>query len=1820
MADWEVRMSNSKKIHYFYNTTTKESRWDPPEGFTEEQIRALPGAAEYMNKSQAGSAGAPAGQMRASHLLVKHSGSRRPSSWKEANITRSKEEAIQILEEYGAEIGTDRNKFAELASEHSDCSSHRNGGDLGWFGKGQMQKPFEDGVLALEVGGISGVVETESGFSLADFIAALQYLIIGSYLALSRTIKNVFAISPRSQKGLASSSTTTDPRPTSKDRLTVMATSKLALAEDVDMKISKLLVHPIKSCRGISLSESKVTSEGLQYDRQYLIVDAKTHKFITARQFPKQMVLVETAIEGGEVPLLSVSFPQESGVKSFKTCLEPSPGTVSNWELISGIEIWASMGLDAYVVESYPPDSTSSPSALFSSYLGREVLLVLKGPTYRPVIPTLTHPDLDVGVRFQDGFPLLVATTESLVAVQEKIRLSAAGTEGWKVGGITPQWQTDELVMERFRPNIVVSGSPAPFDEDYWGDVQIGRDGSEGTVISLVKRCDRCLLPNIDTTTGVRDNAVPFKVISKFRQVEPTKGVTACFGMNAVVQNPGVLKVGDSVRVLNVLERETVEYLVRTRLHDATRPSRQRLAPHLPYRFTAMSDILPALQQTLSPDPNVRIAAELKLSELFAQPPGTLLRKYVNERWSPFFSGFRGNAPPVEIKTEIRAGVVKGLSDPARKIRSLSAAVCSLVAHCDWPDEYPELLDQLIALLNTNNSDAIHGSMQVMAEFVRTDVSEDQILPILRQLLPVLMNILGDPVKHAALTRARTISVFRQCVEALYMVKEQHPSAVTEATTSVLPTWLNAFQVLLAIDPQTDVSNDDNWDGLAVRTEVYRSLNIIHTSFPKSLSTFTPTILSHSLTHLNRLLPIFINYYVRADADSAPTASSDDPDQQASLTNLASSLLDYVGSAVRTSAGRSWFETTDRALQNYIEAVAGWSQMTQDDEENWSNNPNAFVADEDDETGLFSLRIAGFDLVMHFLDRIAVPTLRALQAVTQSAVQQIHNSTHSETILETLENEESEERPKPIHVDAMIKEIVPQLASAAEYPFLQGRAIVFASQYASILPQDIQTQYLDAAWSVLKSETSAPVKLSAVKAIRNFISHIPGDAMAQVAPRVLQDLAPLLLVTVEETLALVMETLSVLLKVEGGKWLTADHATSLTTALLDVWRKNVKDQVLLSVITDVFEGLAAASYQATVSQALPSLSAALASVSKDETWVTSSALEIVTGLMRGVQEGQLGQGFFDNLGPALFKAIGETEDREVIQNGIECLTLIVRKDHGQLTQWHDSTGRSGFDNVLSFLARLLQRDQNESGGLVVGDLIIHLFRRSGEQIGPVLPELLQAMVTRIDSAKTATFLQSLIVPFAFLIHTQRDNVLNLLESTSVNSKSGLEVFIHAWCENAEMLQGNWPSRISTLALCQMFISDRPTLRQIYVKGDIIVKPETRNVIITRSRAKQTPHEFKSIPFQTKALQLIIRELQEMGAEVEPMSSKDVADVADDDSDDGDEWADEEKLYLGMKRDELAFLAGVDMEDGESDGKGGLDDEDLRQDPISKIDMRAHLLQFLKDCAQHNVNSFSQIVEELGTEDMLVSRKARAAKRKNIETQQKKQQGASTAKPNPVLGHSNTPEGHKLWESSDLCKILLTEAKILEAHSQNLPVVSSTIPFPVNLNFGIKSQEKELVFQTLPEVAAQQTFYQTTKSSYDAEISSHVHALQQAESQATINAVHLSRLTDLRNASAAGIAVENRRRCVEAFSLPDKPNDTGRPEVQAAILTAQIRNLDAHLKQHTHDIHNRRSLRMMVHKRAKILRYLKRLDLERYEAVLPRLGLEAAAVEGELELK
>lgn len=78
--------------------------------------------------------GAKEGKIRAAHLLVKHKDSRRPSSWREAEITRTKEEAISIIQGHESRIRSDEITLGDLSVTESDCSSARKKGDLSVLG------------------------------------------------------------------------------------------------------------------------------------------------------------------------------------------------------------------------------------------------------------------------------------------------------------------------------------------------------------------------------------------------------------------------------------------------------------------------------------------------------------------------------------------------------------------------------------------------------------------------------------------------------------------------------------------------------------------------------------------------------------------------------------------------------------------------------------------------------------------------------------------------------------------------------------------------------------------------------------------------------------------------------------------------------------------------------------------------------------------------------------------------------------------------------------------------------------------------------------------------------------------------------------------------------------------------------------------------------------------------------------------------------------------------------------------------------------------------------------------------------------------------------------------------------------------------------------------------------------------------------------------------------------------------------------------------------------------------------------------------------
>ncbi|KAI9189051.1 hypothetical protein H9P43_000478 [Blastocladiella emersonii ATCC 22665] len=99
---------------------------------------------------------------------------------------------------------------------------------------------------------------------------------------------------------------------------------------------------------------------------------------------------------------------------------------------------------------------------------------------------------------------------------------------------------------------------------------------------------------------------------------------------------------------------------------------------------------------------------------------------------------------------------------------------------------------------------------------------------------------------------------------------------------------------------------------------------------------------------------------------------------------------------------------------------------------------------------------------------------------------------------------------------------------------------------------------------------------------------------------------------------------------------------------------------------------------------------------------------------------------------------------------------------------------------------------------------------------------------------------------------------------------------------------------------------------------------------------------------------------------------------------------------------------------------------------------------------------------------------------------------------------------------------------------------------------------------------------------------------------------LRRILSLESASGEMVGHWNVQRAIELTSR--RHNDTGSPEAQAAVLTVRINNLQRHLDTHRKDVHNKRGLTLLTSKREKVLKYLKRRNLQSYYETLYKLGL------------
>ena len=271
------------------------------------------------------------------------------------------------------------------------------------------------------------------------------------------------------------------------------------------MRTTSLAIYPIKGVQAVSLKTANVETRGLEGDRRWMVVDADD-LFITQRDAPHLSMIRAEPCEGG----LIVALPGEAPIQVARP--EGSRRL--------SVRVWRSI-VDAALADDAVSDR-------LSTFLGRAVKLVFMDDQ----ASRFSNPDWSDGeapVSFADGYPILLATTASLAALNDTIQ---------DQGGAP-------VSMERFRPNVVVD-SPLAWDEDSWATVQIG-----DRTFDLVKPCTRCIVPTLDQTTGeARPDNQPTRALTRTRRSadERVKGVL--FGWNMIARTEGAIRIGDEVTVL----------------------------------------------------------------------------------------------------------------------------------------------------------------------------------------------------------------------------------------------------------------------------------------------------------------------------------------------------------------------------------------------------------------------------------------------------------------------------------------------------------------------------------------------------------------------------------------------------------------------------------------------------------------------------------------------------------------------------------------------------------------------------------------------------------------------------------------------------------------------------------------------------------------------------------------------------------------------------------------------------------------------------------------------------------------------------------------------------------------------------------------------------------------------------------------------------------------------------------------------------------------------------------------------------------------------
>ncbi|MBB5493144.1 MOSC domain-containing protein [Nocardiopsis metallicus] len=272
-------------------------------------------------------------------------------------------------------------------------------------------------------------------------------------------------------------------------------------------RVAALVVHPVKGCAGIPLRTAELTPAGITHDRSFMVVD-DSGDFRSQRKDPRMARIVPELDADGTRLVLSTE-----GLAPVKVDVDPQ-----GRRLDVAVHKQPLVGVD----------QGDEAAGWLTEVFGQASRLVRVPEDHRRETGGLTPGTAG----FADGHAAVVGSLSSLDLLNERILAS---------GG-------EAVPMDRFRPNVVVSGWPEAHTEDRVRRVRLGT-----AELGYAKVCIRCAVTTVDQASGVKRGPEPLRSLAGYRRADDG-GVAFCSKFAVTV--PGTVSVGDPLEVTEWAEPE----------------------------------------------------------------------------------------------------------------------------------------------------------------------------------------------------------------------------------------------------------------------------------------------------------------------------------------------------------------------------------------------------------------------------------------------------------------------------------------------------------------------------------------------------------------------------------------------------------------------------------------------------------------------------------------------------------------------------------------------------------------------------------------------------------------------------------------------------------------------------------------------------------------------------------------------------------------------------------------------------------------------------------------------------------------------------------------------------------------------------------------------------------------------------------------------------------------------------------------------------------------------------------------------------------------